>query len=368
MIDIGKIIKRAWHILWNYKMLWIFGILLALVAGGGNSGGNSGSGYQFNNEDLNRPMHPGEMPDWVDEFNAWFEETAVPTISNPEQYIPTLIWIGVGVFLFILIISVIATIIRYVTESAIIRMVDEYEQSGTKLSFKAGWKLGWTRRAFRMWVIDLVISLPALLVVAIVVLMGLLIFTSLESGSEAAAISSLVFGIGCTFIFIFAIILLSVVLGLLRHFFVRVAVLEEAGIGDSFRRGWAMFKANWKNAALMWLVMLGIGIGFGIAGFIAFFLLIPVYAVMLLPGAVVAAIPGLIAVGIVSLFVSAPWNWIIAAVVALPFLLTVAFLPLSLINGGYMVYESNIWTLTYRELKALAIKEPAEEAPASADA
>ena len=29
MIDIGKILKRAWHILWNYKVLWIFGILLA---------------------------------------------------------------------------------------------------------------------------------------------------------------------------------------------------------------------------------------------------------------------------------------------------------------------------------------------------
>ena len=29
MIDLGKIIKRAWHILWNYKVLWIFGILLA---------------------------------------------------------------------------------------------------------------------------------------------------------------------------------------------------------------------------------------------------------------------------------------------------------------------------------------------------
>ncbi len=35
MIGFGKILKRAWHILWNYKILWIFGILLAITAGGG---------------------------------------------------------------------------------------------------------------------------------------------------------------------------------------------------------------------------------------------------------------------------------------------------------------------------------------------
>ncbi len=34
MINIGKILKRAWHILWNYRVLWIFGILLAITAGG----------------------------------------------------------------------------------------------------------------------------------------------------------------------------------------------------------------------------------------------------------------------------------------------------------------------------------------------
>ena len=29
MIDIKNILKRSWKILWNYKVLWIFGILLA---------------------------------------------------------------------------------------------------------------------------------------------------------------------------------------------------------------------------------------------------------------------------------------------------------------------------------------------------
>ena len=37
------LIQRAWQITWRYKVLWIFGILLALASGGGGSGGGGGS-------------------------------------------------------------------------------------------------------------------------------------------------------------------------------------------------------------------------------------------------------------------------------------------------------------------------------------
>ena len=37
MIDFGKILKRSWYILWNYRVLWIFGLLLALTVGTGRS-------------------------------------------------------------------------------------------------------------------------------------------------------------------------------------------------------------------------------------------------------------------------------------------------------------------------------------------
>ena len=33
MFDIKKILKRSWHILWNYRMLWVFGFILALTVG-----------------------------------------------------------------------------------------------------------------------------------------------------------------------------------------------------------------------------------------------------------------------------------------------------------------------------------------------
>ena len=33
-----KILKRAWHILWHYPALWVFGFLLAFFGGSSNSG------------------------------------------------------------------------------------------------------------------------------------------------------------------------------------------------------------------------------------------------------------------------------------------------------------------------------------------
>jgi hypothetical protein len=241
--------------------------------------------------------------------------------------------------------------------------VDDYEQTGAKVGFKQGWRLGWNRRAFRLWVIDLVIGLPIFLVIALFIGLGLLIFFSFANGSNALAVSGTVAAIGCAFVFLFAFAILMVFLSLLRQFFARAAVLEEAGIGESYRRGWALFKNNWKSAALMWLVMLGVGIGYGIVGMILFFLLIPAYLILLLPAVLVAAIPAAIALGITSIFASGAVAWIVAALVALPFFLTITLAPLTLVSGWYVIYTSSVWTLTYREMKALEVVKP-EEIPA----
>jgi hypothetical protein len=360
MIDIGKILKRAWQIVWNYKVLWIFGILLALSAGGG--AGNSGSGYRFsapNGYNGNNGYNPGYQPgpEW-EQFSSWFEQNVTPLFQNPSEHVATFIWIGVVFLLVVLIFSVVGTFVRYASEAAVLRMVDDYEQTGTKVSFKQGWKLGWSRRAFRMWLIDLIIGLPAFLLVAVIAGLGVLFFVSMVRGDSREAVVGSVAAIGCFFLFFFVFIILMVFLSLLRQFFVRAAALEEKRVGDSFRRGWAMFKGNWKSALLMWLVMLGIGIGFGVASMILVFLFIPVYLILLLPAVIVAAIPGGIAFGIASIFASPIVAGIVAVLVALPFFMLVILAPLTLVGGLYRIFESSIWTLTFREMKALESLQP----------
>ncbi len=352
MIDIGKILKRAWHILWNYKILWIFGVLLAITAGGngGNNGGGSGNtGFQFNSSDI---PNQSTIP-WVQDLNTWFQQNLFPLVTRPLEHISTLIWIGVGLLLFILVTSVITWGLRYVSETAAIRMVDEYERSGTKAGFKQGWKMGWSRPAFRMWVIDLILGLPALVFFLLLVGLGIGAYFSFRNGSQALATGSIVVAIIVAILAAFLLVLVMVFLDLLRQFFIRKAALEGTGIGASFRQGWQMFKSNWKNAGLMWLVMLGMGIGFAIASFIAFFLLIPVFIITGVAGLVVAVIPALVGYGITSLFASGPLAWIVAILVGLPFFGLVLGSPLLLLSGWAKIFSSATWTLTYRELKTM---------------
>jgi hypothetical protein len=362
MIDIGKILKRAWQILWDYRVLWAFGFLLALTTTGG---GNPDPRYEYTlNDGSGGPpdTNPGFMPaPWMTEVENWIEQEIIPLFATPEAVIRTTIWIAVAVVALMIVAGLLTALVRYPTETAILRMVNEYEQTGVKVDFKAGWKLGWDRRAFRVWLIDLILGIPAFLFVLLLLGTGALFAINMINGNGGAVIAGSIamFGILVMFSAIFA--LFMVFLGLLRQFFIRKAALEETSVGESFQQGWAMFKRNWKSASLMWLVMLGIGIGFGIASLIAAVILIPAYIILAIPGALVAAIPGAITFGITSIFTGAPWTWIIAAIAALPFFVTIVLAPLTFLQGIYMLFNANVWTLSYCEMKTLEVLTPNEE-------
>jgi hypothetical protein len=152
---------------------------------------------------------------------------------------------------------------------------------------------------------------------------------------------------------IFLVIILSIILGLLRQFFWRVCVLEDASVGESLRRGFAMVRENWKNVGLMWLVMIGLGIAWAIVSIIAMIITIPIVIVTSIIAVIVVAIPALLLVGIFSLFLAGPLPWIAGGLFVLPLFLTIAFSPWLLLGSWQTVYTSTVWTLTYREIKAL---------------
>ena len=351
MIDFRKILVRAWHILWNYKILWLFGILLA-ITGGGTASGNGGSSSRTNSGNGLSGINPNSLP-FLQNLNTWFQENIVPLYLHPEQHLGTLIWIGLALVLLGLVVGVVFSILRYVSEAAVIRMVNEYEQTETKVTFKQGWRMGWSRAAFRMWLIDLLIGLLSLPFIVVLAGLGLAAYLTTKGGMNTFAVGSIVLSIACAFVFILAFVLLMILLGLLSNFFKRYAALENTGVRDSFRRGWEMFKRNWKSASLMWLILLGVGIVYGVASLILTVFLIPVFIVLALPGLIVAVIPALAAFGIASLFTSSPLTWIIALLVGAPFFLLVVGSPLLLIGGWAQIFNSAVWTLTYRELKAL---------------
>lgn len=279
--------------------------------------------------------------------------------STPERAAQTIIWTLVILFGICLIVGLLLALVRYPAETAVMRMVDEHETSGTKVKFKEGWKLGWNRRAFRMWLVDLLVGVPAF--VYVLVLMSLTISLIIQTRSfDNVVWTGTAWLIALFVVVTLLFVVLMIGLGLLRQMVVRFVAIDGMTVGQAFASGWSMFKKNLGRLLLTWLVMLAIGLGFGIAFIIAFFVLIPTYAIMAIPASIVAVVPGAIGYGIASFFAQGWLVWVIAGLVALPFLLTVMFLPLSFINGWYILYDSNVYTLVFRQFKLIASVPPIE--------
>jgi len=378
MLDVKKILSRAWHILWNYRMLWVFGFILALTvagsSGGGNGGGGSSNNYNNNNNNPgnNQPFDkvlPGfswhdplgntpreKVADVLSQFGTAFEKLRE---QYPVQF-QMVIAVAIVGLIMILVFSFIGAILRYVAETATIRMVNEYEQSGVKVGFWQGWKYGWSRASWRLFLINFLVHIPSMLLLGILILIGWWIVTAALSGVQATLVTSLIAGIGLTVISILVTVVLMVILYVVRDFAWRISTLEDAGVMQSLNLAGSMLRRNWKNAGLMWLVMIGIKIAMALIFFLLIIPLLVVSVITSVGGLIVALVPSLLTAGIASLL-SAPdfWPWVFAVLIGLPFFGIVAFSPVALVRGWGLTYESSIWTLTYRELKALETVAPA---------
>jgi hypothetical protein len=358
MFDIGKKISRAWYTVWNYKVLWIFAFLLALAGGStinGGGGGGGGTGYRSNTNPMeqfhwDRPQLDRNMPAWMHEGVNWFETDVIP-LFTPDRIVGTIIWTIVILFAIGIVVNLLLALVRYPTETSLMRMVDQYETDGSKMKFKAGWSLGWNVRAFRIWVIDLIIGAPGLLIALGFAIGGAIFALNAVKGDFSFAPGM----VGLMILAGFLVLLLVIVMifvGLWRQFIVRAIAIDGASIGEGFKQGWSMLAHNFKNAFLTWLVMVGLKIGFGIAFFISLLVLLPAMAIMMIPGAVVGAIPGAIAFGITSIFSSGVAAWIVGGLVGLIFFFTVVGSPATLVSSWFDLFASSIWTQTYREMKA----------------
>lgn len=363
-MDPVKILKRAWTILWSYRALWVFGLILALTAGGSSMGGsNNSTQYQFDAENQQMPV-PEDIRRGMEEFTREMERLFAEgpgQVDIPRAELTALIWIGVLFVLFMLVLGIVMAIARYVAETAVIRMVDEYERTDTKLSVREGFRIGWSRTSWRLFLINLIVSLPAILLALILLLTGIGVFFAVENGSLEFTAFSVIALIGVVFVLIFVVAIASIVLNLLRHFFWRVCALEEVGVQEALHRGWALVRENWKSVGLMWLVMVGLGIAWAIVSILLAIITLPVVLVTGILALIVSAVPVLLLVGLFSLFLGNVLAWVLGIVFVLPLFFTLAFSPWVLLGAWQTVFTSTVWTLTYREIKALPAILPAAE-------
>lgn len=317
-----EVVKQAFQITFRHPVLWIFGILLALTSGGG------GNQLTYSLGDGNRrgvgniPPIPG-----IERLGAGF-------------------WIGVallccGVLLLVILVSII---VQYVSRTALYRMVDGREETGSMPTWREGFRLGWSNRAFRIFLLELIVGI--IVAVAAIILLALaatpLLLLLIRS---PVAIG---FAIGLTVVLELLVILVLIVAGIsisvLGQFWYREIALADRRIGEAFSSGYQLVRSRLKDVGLMWLLLVAIGL---------------VYGLVVIPLAIGVVLAALVAGGGVGYGIYAAAHSVLWGVIAgLPVFLVIVIVPLTFVHGLYLVFSTSAWTLTYREV-ARPISQPA---------
>lgn len=327
-MDHFGILKRALRITWDYRVLWIFGFIIALTSGGGggNAGGSSGGQSRGN--------------------FAWPDR--LPKID------PTVI-IGavIACCLLLVVLTILGAIAHYVAQTALIRLVDEYEGTGQKRTFREGWRLGWDRRAFRLFLMQLIVGLPLVLAFLVGMLVAAAPLLLWVTQNESLGILGTVIAVGLLFLVILLAVLVGFVLTPWLELAKREIALRERGVFEALRRAWSTLRRRPADAYIMALILVAVN-------WALMFVTIPLFIVIFIVGAVVAAIPALLVGGIAYAAGGEGAGLIAALVVGVPVFILAIAIPAAFIGGLIQVFSSSTWTLTYRELNQLLEAAPAE--------
>ena len=293
-MNFGYVLKRAWEIIWKFKILWIFGILAGCGQASGSGGSNTG--FRFSNQDVS--------PRIQQFFNQ----------LNPAV-ITTLIILAIIVVIGLVILAILLGTVGRV---GLIKGTMKAEQGAQRLTFGELWREGLTY-FWRVFGLNLLIGVIIIVTMLIVLLLGIIL------------------SIGTLGLFLICLIPLLCVLVPVMWFVSIIIeqanialVVENLGITDAIKRGWSVFRDNIGNMIVMGLILV---VGFSLIG--GFIIGLPLLAV---------AVPAVI--GISTGTSDAIRNGLILSgvffVIYLPFLL--------LFSGILRSYISSAWTLTYLQL------------------
>lgn len=324
-VDYGKILTRAFEITFKHRALWVFGFLLALFGGRssgnfnfGNLGGSSGRGTRTPSGDLPMPTFP--------------------SMSGMEQAIALVV---IALLCFALIWFVLSVIFRLVSRGALIGLVHELERDEKKPTVRRGFSIG-AEHFKPLLGIALIVNIPlafvsfGLVLIAIIpfiISVAPLIGAGRRPPNEIIAIA--VTGIAGSVAFFCCIVLILAAIGFIiqpfYEFFVRACVLGKRGARDAIREGYRLVRANLGNVGVLYILLIGIGIAFGI-------LLIPVLLVLI----------AIVAVAALAVY----WlgNSVVAAIVTGVLLGIPAVILLVFIQAIFETFQSVVWTEGYLAL------------------
>jgi hypothetical protein len=322
----ANLVERAWRIAWRYRALWLFGLFLAIFGGG--AGG--------------APSFSGNLADFS---RAWGERAAPWPGGLPLVGLAALLF---GAAAIALAVGLAGMLLRYLSETALIRMVDRYEEQGQEASVAEGFRLGWSRPALELFLIDLVIGLPVALVLGFLFAISLAPLFLWATENRALGILGTLATLAALFVTIVLALLVTLTLSVLKPFIRRACVLGRRGIFGSIASGARLAWRRLGNALGIWLIALGIRIAYGLAALLAAIVLGAIALPMALFFGGGAALLARLVLN------SAPMAMMLGGLVAAPVFFVIIVLPLLFLGALFQTLLSTIWTLAYRQLRESA--------------
>jgi hypothetical protein len=295
-MDFGYVIKRAWEIIWKFKVLWIFGILASCGQASTSSGSNSG--YRFS----------GQQSNYSPQIEQFFARLSPWVIA---------LMIAIAIVVVIALI-VIAILLGTVGRVGLIRGTMKAEQGAEHLTFGELWREG-LAYFWRVFGLNLLMGVIIFLAIVVLTILGVV----LTIGT-----------LGIFVICLLPLICLFIPVSWAVYVIVEQAnialVVENLGITEAIKRGWQVVLDNIGSMIVMSLILiLGVSlIGGAIIGLPLLAVAAPAVAGVV-AGTSVAIRNGLIISG----------------------LLFIVYLPVLLLLSGILrAYTSSAWTLTYLRL------------------
>jgi hypothetical protein len=369
MMNTEKIFQNSWNLMLRYRALWIFGVILALTTV------SFGSAIWLRDREN---LQERTLVNWEISARdkAWIEENFGldlplsytlkvsdlrvflddPSMSMTER--TRLLNIVITMMAVLLTLLIVTLVLRYIAETALIKMVGDQQKSNEVHSPREGWSLGFSYAAIKLFLIDLVVYtlllmltpmlfLPALLPVLIMISarplaisFGLLLMTSLSLLSLAALIIMWIAGL------------------ITLQLAYRACCLEELGVLASIWRGLRLMRAQLGGVGLTWLVIVGLELVYPI-------LVVPVGIFLMAVGLAVSGLLALILGALLALVLAKATAWTIAIIVGVVLLVLAVTVPLTLLGGLREVFKSSSWTLTFSEaVRNQSVKSTSAPQPA----
>lgn len=234
-MDYGIIVRRSFEIAWKYKLLWIFGLFAA------------GSGT-FN-------------LDYGDAFTSRLESGEL----DPGYFLSEFLLPLISVALVLLLLYVIA---HCISVPALIDAVNRIVRGG-QFSFGASFSTGidYFFRIFGLNILLFTVAVAVMAVFAAVVVLFALMF-GVNVNESAGVIVALV--IIAIIIAIPIMLVLAWFITTLKELAMRALVVRNISIADSLAEGWYLLKNHTGKSIVVYLIYVGINMGFAFVLFILF--------------------------------------------------------------------------------------------------